>query len=172
MWIRDEIPRCIPGVRTIVYGYDSNLTNATSFQTIKDIARCFVHQLDPGGWNLESAKPLVFLAHSLGGLVLKQAIVLMANNKIPILEKIKGAIMFGVPNFGMEVSHLMAMTKHQANDALIQDLSRRNAGSYLKPLHESFDGLIFVRHILIYWAYETKETPTPKVRFLSLMIYS
>ncbi|CAH0046161.1 unnamed protein product [Clonostachys solani] len=162
MWIRDEIPRCIPGVRTIVYGYDSNLINTTSFQTIKDIARCFVHQLDPGGWNLESAKPLVFLAHSLGGLVLKQAIVLMANNKIPILEKIKGAIMFGVPNFGMEVSHLMAMTKHQANDALIQDLSRRNVGSYLKPLHESFDGLIFVRHILIYWAYETKETPTPK----------
>jgi|UniRef100_A0A8H7K5Z3 alpha-beta hydrolase superfamily lysophospholipase len=107
MWIRDELPRSVPGIRTIIYGYKSELLGSESFQTISDIALSLIHQLKTGGWNLDSSKPIVFLAHSLGGLVLKDAIVQIARveNVMSILNKFKGAIMFGVPSLGMYQSH-------------------------------------------------------------------
>ncbi|CAH0028864.1 unnamed protein product [Clonostachys rhizophaga] len=162
MWIRDELPRSVPGIRTITYGYKSELLDSESFQTISDIALGLIHQLKTGGWNLNSSKPIVFLAHSLGGLVLKDAIVQIARVESvkSILNKFKGAIMFGVPSLGMHQSHLMTMTKGQANELLSHDLSQGNGNAYLRQLKESFEGLGFLQNARIYWAYETKETRT------------
>ncbi|CAG9990569.1 unnamed protein product [Clonostachys byssicola] len=162
MWIRDELPRSIPGVRTIIYGYDSQLLGSQSFQTIGDISLGLLPQLHAGGWSLTTSKPIIFLAHSLGGIVLKDAIVLMADreNFSPILNNIKGIMMFGVPSLGMHQSHLQAMVEGQANETLVQDLSRENGSSYLRQLNKAFDGLSFLKTTCIYWAYETQETPT------------
>lgn len=167
MWIRDAIPAALPGVRTAIYGYDSKLTESRSFQSISDIARVMILHLKSGGWNLPSSKPLVFLAHSLGGLVLKEAIVQMADRDesvSSILRNVRGAIMFGVPSLGMEQSHLMAMVEGQPNEALVQDLSRYGGGDYVRELNTRFEGLSFLRKGRIHWAYETKESPTVIVR--------
>jgi len=163
MWIRDAIPASLPGVRTIVYGYDSKLLHSRSFQSISDIARGLVLYLKSCGWNLPSSKPIVFLAHSLGGLVLKDAIVQMADRDesiAGILDNICGAIMFGVPSLGMEQSHLVAMVEGHANEFLVHDLSRGGGGNYVRQLHAKFDGLSFLRRARIFWAYETMESPT------------
>jgi hypothetical protein len=53
--------------------------------------------------------------------------------------------MFGVPNLGMEQSHLMAMIEGQANMGLLQDLSRKYDNDYLWQLNEQFDRLAFFR---------------------------
>jgi alpha-beta hydrolase superfamily lysophospholipase len=172
MWIRDELPRAIPGVRTIIYGYDSALEGSNSFQSIGDIALGLIHHLKSQGWNLDSAKPIVFLAHSLGGLVLKQALVYLAEGGTSIssiLSNLAGAIMFGVPSLGMHQSHLMAMVQGQSNDTLIQDLSRENGSAYLRQLNKSFEGISFTRTVQIFWAYETKESPTVVVSIDSIV---
>jgi hypothetical protein len=163
MWIRDKIPRYVPGIRTVIYGYDSKLLNSKSFQSIGDIARNLILHLKSGGWNNRMSKPILFLAHSLGGIVLKEAIVQMADREesiAGILENVHGAIMFGVPNLGMEQSHLMAMVEGQANVSILQDLSRKYDNNYLWHLNEQFDGLSFVRTARLLWAYETEESPT------------
>ncbi|VUC30839.1 unnamed protein product [Clonostachys rosea] len=162
MWLRDEAPRLITGARMILYGYDSQLIGSQSFQSISDIALAFIHQLNTGGWNLALSKSIVFLAHSLGGVVLKDAIVQMADRETvaPILNRVKGAIMFGVPSLGMYQSHLMAMTEGQSNEMLVQDLSRENGSAYLRHLNARFNGLSFINTMKIYWAYETKESAT------------
>ena len=163
MWIRDSIPRSVPGVRSIIYGYDSKLTESSSFQSISDIARTLILQLKSGGWNSPSSKPVVFLAHSLGGLVLKDAIVQMADREksiTGILDSFLGAIMFGVPSLGMEQSHLLAMVTGQPNELLVQDLSRDCGANYVRKLHSAFGGLSFLWAARILWAYETKESPT------------
>jgi hypothetical protein len=171
MWIRDELPKAVPGVRAIIYGYDSPLIGSTSFQSISDIALGFVHQLGSGGWNLASSKPIVFLAHSLGGLVLKEALIQIADrNASNILSTLRGAIMFGVPSLGMQQSHLLAMVKGQANDILVQDLSRENGVNYLRQLNKSFDGISFTRTARIFWAYETKESHTVVVSYVKLCV--
>jgi len=171
MWIRDAIPASLPGVRTAIYGYDSKLLDSKSFQSVGDIARSLILHLKSAGWNLPSSKPIVFLAHSLGGLVLKEAIVQMADREksiSTILNNIQGAIMFGVPSLGMEHSHLMAMVEGQANESLIQDLSRDSGGNYVRQLNARFEGLSFLGKARILWAYETEESPTVVVSVLRL----
>ncbi|RYP81097.1 hypothetical protein DL769_002153 [Monosporascus sp. CRB-8-3] len=40
MWIRDGLPKALPNVRTLLFGYDTTLTKSDLFQTIADI--CFI----------------------------------------------------------------------------------------------------------------------------------
>ncbi|PNP46477.1 hypothetical protein THARTR1_10799 [Trichoderma harzianum] len=154
----------MPRVRAICYGYDSHLIGSTSFQTIGDIARSLIWDLRSGGWNLPSSRPIIFLAHSLGGIVLKEAIVQIANNGdrsvSGILNNLLGAVMFGVPSLGMQQSHLMAMVEGQANEMLVQDLSRENGTHYLRQLNKAFNGLSIISKVKILWAYETQESHT------------
>lgn len=167
MWIRDEAPTYVSGMRTIVYGYDSSLVRSTSTQSIRDIARDFIENLRLGHWNTAGSRALVFVAHSLGGLVLKDALVQIADamdsRNSCLLDKILGAIMLGVPNLGMEQSHLRAIVEGQPNETLVEDLSRHS--NYLSQLDSSFSGIIFERDIIIYWAYETAQSPTVVVSF-------
>ncbi|KAK4444026.1 hypothetical protein QBC34DRAFT_416019 [Podospora aff. communis PSN243] len=162
MWIRDALPLSIPGMRTLIYGYDSLLVHSSSFQSISDIAKTLALELKGNGWTLPSSKPIILLAHSLGGLVLKEAIVQMADRDKSfsgILNNISGAVMFGVPSLGMQQCHLMAMVEGQPNEFLIEDLSRQT-GVYLRDLSAKFDGLSFLQRAKVFWAYETRESPT------------
>lgn len=162
MWIRDQLPRALPETRYILYGYDSPLLT-NSFQTIFDLSCEFVDQLRSQGWTLSTSKPLIFLAHSLGGLILKQAFAIVANypDYGPLKDAIRGAVLFGVPNFGMEQSALMTIAEGAANEALIRDLAP--SSKYLMQLHDQTEGLAFLQHVVLHWAYETRESPTVMV---------
>lgn len=164
MWIRDELPAAVPGVRAIVYGYDSKLSNSNSFQTIHDIAIMFAEQIHacfPG----VPPRPLIFLAHSLGGIVLKDAIMEMA--RVPdigneMMKKIHGAIMFGVPHLGMDQSHLAVVVKDQPNETLVQDLSPNSP--YLKKLNDSFSGISLQGNMKMVLVYETMKSETVQLK--------
>ncbi|KAL7958841.1 hypothetical protein V8C34DRAFT_323804 [Trichoderma compactum] len=160
MWIRDSLPRDLPGVRTIIYGYDTALIDSTSFQTIQDLSSTLIQQLKANGWASPGSKKLVFLAHSLGGVILKDALILMAGSgerEKYMLSLTKGAIFFGVPSHGMHVSHFLAMVGNQPNQSLIRDLS--NDSSYLANLDKQFDGISVIQQMKLFWAYETKTSP-------------
>ncbi|KAI0455159.1 hypothetical protein F5B21DRAFT_473095 [Xylaria acuta] len=161
MWIRDDLPRLLPNIRPILYGYDTALHDHTSFQLIDDLSLKLIQELRAHGWSSTSCKPLIFLAHSLGGLILKQAIV-TASDKLerdnPIVQSVQGAVFFGTPNDGMEQSHLMALVKGQYNEKLIADLSPNS--TYLQQLDKQFGGISFLQKSQLYWFYETKASPT------------
>ncbi|KAI0414535.1 hypothetical protein F5X98DRAFT_244213 [Xylaria grammica] len=161
MWIRDDLPRLLPDVRPIIYGYDTTLQDRNSFQLVGDLSLELIHQLSAHGWSSAGCKPLVFLAHSLGGLVLKQAIVITSDKldiDNPIVRSVRGAVFFGTPNHGMEQSHLMALVKGQYNEQLVADLSSNSI--YLQRLDKQFTGLSFLQQLRLYWCYETKASPT------------
>ncbi|KAI1140104.1 hypothetical protein F5Y05DRAFT_306974 [Hypoxylon sp. FL0543] len=161
MWIRDTLPKSLPHIRPILYGYDTTLFGSQSFQNIFDLALGLISQLKANGWASSTCKPLAFLAHSLGGIVLKQAIVSLANRverDDPILHAMKGAVLFGVPNLGMEQSNLEAVVEGQPNMQLVSDLSLDSA--YLQQLDQQFSGISYLQSALLYWCYETKKSPT------------
>lgn len=175
MWIRDELPQYFPTVRFILYGYDTNLYPSNSFQTIPDLANSFINVLRADGWTSPTAKPLIFLAHSLGGVILKQTLSMLAGSgphEAFIANLIKGAIFFGVPSYGMEIKDIFTMLDDQPNkEALVKDISSES--DYLSRLEKQFFGLSFVRTIKLYWAYETKTTRTLEVsEMTSLMGHS
>ena len=107
MWLRDLLPKDLPSIRSIIYGYDTTLLMSDSFQTVDDIALSLTVKLRIIDRSSPSAKPSIFLAHSLGGIVLKRALVLLANSgdtERKVLESIRGIMFFGVPSRGMHVS--------------------------------------------------------------------
>ncbi|KAI1498142.1 hypothetical protein F5X99DRAFT_394690 [Biscogniauxia marginata] len=161
MWIRDTLPHDMPSTRAIIYGYDTTLHNSNSFQSITDIAKSFAEQLESSGWHLPRGKPLMFLAHSLGGIVLKEAFTLLAkgdNKSQEILGRFRGGIFFGVPSDGMVTSHLYPMVRGQPNTGIIKELSTED--EYLRRLDDRFSGLVSVWRIQMHWAYETRTSPT------------
>jgi hypothetical protein len=164
MWIRDGLPKDLRGTRAIIYGYDTRLDRSQSFQLISDLALAFVNRLQTYGWNRPSSKPLVFLAHSLGGLVLKAAIVHLDNSQDGTYERllklIHGAVFFGVPNLGMEQAHFQTVVYNNPNEALVDDIGR--GSNYLRRLNESFLRSSEIQ-LQCFWAYETSESPTIKV---------
>ncbi|KAI0594419.1 hypothetical protein F4775DRAFT_574145 [Biscogniauxia sp. FL1348] len=167
MWIRDSLPKSYPRVRALLYGYDTKLLNSDSFQRVEDISTTLTHQLCTLSRSSGSKRPMVFLAHSLGGIVLKQALVSLAYSGDPtqsmIFESILGGIFYGVPNLGMKTSHLVAMAEGRSNTHLLEQL-QENA-QYLDKIEAEFETLSRtggkLSRKLFFWCYETKESIIP-----------
>ena len=169
MWLRDLLPVDLSSVRVVVYGYDTRLIRSQSFQNIDDIALFFIRRLVSTRSAGQSRKPLILLAHSLGGIVLKSAITSMAKSgdyQQLILSDIKGAFFFGVPSRGMETSHLITMVESQPNQALIEDLSINSP--YLTDLSVRFAGIALHYRVRLISAYETEKSPTVAVSLFFL----
>ncbi|KAI0378260.1 hypothetical protein F5Y04DRAFT_284018 [Hypomontagnella monticulosa] len=163
MWIRDTLPNVLPQSRMILYGYDTDMRQSTSFQKIEDIAISLVKNLRLLRDSSMVNRGLIFLAHSLGGIVLKQALVSLAESKgmieWAIAETLTGAIFFGVPNHGMEISHLRAITDGKPNRGLIKQL--RCDAPFLRLLEDKFSQQVTVGRfskMSFFWGYETKES--------------
>jgi hypothetical protein len=167
MWLRDRLPHDFKQVRSIIYGYDTHLLQSQSFQDIEDIAITFIAQLKSIGRSLTSAKPAVFLAHSLGGIVLKCALLEMANGDDReefMLDSIRQVLFFGVPNKGMEISHWLPMVEGQPNEALVRILSP--GSRYLVDLDERFSGVSAIRKLRLISFYETKRSQIAEVSLI------
>ncbi|KAL6830099.1 hypothetical protein V8C40DRAFT_239362 [Trichoderma camerunense] len=162
MWIRDALPHLVPKVNFILYGYDTKLAGSRSFQTVPDIALTFIHTLQQGGWAGPGSTKLIFFAHSLGGIVLKEAFRMLADSSVRdelILNRTRGAIFFGVPSQGLDVSDLQIMLEGQPNkDALVKEIS--NESPFVEVLEEQFSGISHLQRMKLLWAYETETTPT------------
>jgi len=164
MWIRDVLPQRLAGIRFVLYGYETALSGSESFQTIEDLAVTLVGQLKAGAWMETGAKPLLFLAHSLGGVVLKQAMVMLAGHgaaEREIISNVKGAVFFGVPSTGMAVADILDLVGDQPNKALVQQLSGES--EYLRCLEAQFSGISYIRRMRLFWAYETNKTHSLRV---------
>ena len=89
MWLRDSLPYHLPCARVIIYGYDTQLYGSRSFQDLEALGSSL--RVDIEGMNdeaivcakqksvyiniaanFEKIKPLIFIAHSLGGLIVKE----------------------------------------------------------------------------------------------------
>ncbi|KAJ4247834.1 hypothetical protein NW762_013043 [Fusarium torreyae] len=71
VWLRDALPLEVPHARVLTYGYNSELVQSSSFQSLTDLGRAL--QLDLEGIrDRGQQRPIVFIGHSLGGLVIKE----------------------------------------------------------------------------------------------------
>ncbi|KAH8889477.1 hypothetical protein GQ53DRAFT_783034 [Thozetella sp. PMI_491] len=111
MWLSDSLPEYIPTARVMIYGYQSRLQNSNSFASLDDHASALQFTLLQ---LLRSAeKRLVLIGHSLGGLLIKEALVgiLEMQPFAPLIDLVAGALFFGVPNKGMNIESLLPMVK-------------------------------------------------------------
>ncbi|KAG8167584.1 hypothetical protein KVR01_003273 [Diaporthe batatas] len=170
MWLRDDATWRKPNVRVMLYGYDTALVNSESFQTIENIGTELGATLSRVRRMLQQGKvdsrprPIVFIAHSLGGLVVKQAICKMSSSKKEnqriTASCIYGLIFFGVPNAGIRIEHWLPMVKGQPNEVLVRDL--RPGSEYLLNLQRNFEAQFTYPKSKILSVFETMRTRTAK----------
>ncbi|KAI9044824.1 LipA and NB-ARC domain protein [Aspergillus affinis] len=132
-WPRDLLPHDIPQARVFVYGYNSNIANpqAMSTASVRDHANTLLNLLDmERSPQLNARLPkIIFVGHSLGGLVIKQA--LLNAQEDPKYTSIRtgtsGLVFFGCPHHGtkgVELGKIAAKVAqfvskgHASNDLL------------------------------------------------------
>ena len=125
MWLVDDDDAYPANVRMLLYGFDTSLVASTSFQKVADLGERLAislqsirKQSQPG---IEPC-PMVFIAHSLGGLVVKEAVChMMAKDNLNV-KYVHGLVFFGVPHQGLLVQPWLRMVNGQANQTLVESL--------------------------------------------------
>lgn len=75
-WLRDAdfLPHLIPLARIMTYGYNSTVALSQSIAGVDQFAETLLNYLEQKRRTpMEKARPLVFICHSLGGIVVKKA---------------------------------------------------------------------------------------------------
>lgn len=135
MWLRDGLPHDIPCVRVILYGYTTPL-ETNSQQTIVDLSRGFLSRFRPVRLKQMSAKPVIYVAHSPNGIVLKGAMI----GDLQYLAKTRACLFFGAPNKGMSNEKLLPMVKGiHPTERLIEQLAEKS--DYLEDNSSRFEDL-------------------------------
>ncbi|KAJ5903949.1 hypothetical protein N7504_006332 [Penicillium tannophilum] len=78
-WPKQLLPRDLPTARVWTFGYDADIIGAlktASSNTLRDHGKSLMHDLSLARLRQKSnRRPLIFVAHSLGGLVTEQTLV-------------------------------------------------------------------------------------------------
>ncbi|OBT46051.1 hypothetical protein VE00_03699 [Pseudogymnoascus sp. WSF 3629] len=156
MWLRDYLPRDIQNrARILIYGYESQLHGANmTKRIISDYGNSFTQSLmDLRTIHLD--RPLILIGHSLGALIIKQAITDLEpsiRSHLPV----RTLIFFGAPHNGLEVTALETLVKGRPTQTLISELKRESPT--LTGLSERFRHV--AKDMTIHTYYESRPTST------------
>lgn len=111
-WPRDLVPKVVPDARVLSYGYDAKIQRLfgppVSTHTVYDISNDFSIALEAERQD-EPQRPIIFIAHSLGGIIVKDLLRRCGQsfnqNHLhirPIFESTIGIIFFGTPHSGAD----------------------------------------------------------------------
>lgn len=72
MWLKDLLPEKLPGCRVMSFEYDASVIGMST-TTVRDAARSLFEMLkDKRDDSKYDNLPIVFIGHSLGGIIIKQ----------------------------------------------------------------------------------------------------
>ncbi|KAK0614990.1 hypothetical protein B0T17DRAFT_497883, partial [Bombardia bombarda] len=116
-WPRDLLLISVPHARTMTYGYDTHPRHAFGSMplnktTVYDIARDFLVALEVER-RLEPLRPVVFIAHSLGGIIVKEMLrqaslqLFDHTDLYQVFSSTVGIVFFGTPHGGADPSGVL-----------------------------------------------------------------
>lgn len=110
-WPKHLLPEALPSARIFVYGYDTNLRHSfgtpISKNTVSDIAWDLLGVLEAER-RAQPSRPIIFVAHSLGGIVVKDMLRRSWGVKDnlshlrQIFESTAAIMFFGTPHCGAD----------------------------------------------------------------------
>ncbi|KAM0796952.1 hypothetical protein BDR22DRAFT_936987 [Usnea florida] len=163
-WISDFLPSQLPHARVFSYGYDSNFVRSSSVAGIPEFAMNLLAWLKlRRSTESERQRPLLFICHSLGGIIVKKALIVANNRKDDeFLSAVKGVAFLGVPHHGSGVvelgkyfAYLLRSIKRNTNSDLLADLDTRS-----KVLSNiCIDATHLICQLQIITFYETRNFP-------------
>ncbi|KAF9872960.1 ankyrin repeat domain-containing protein [Colletotrichum karsti] len=187
VWLRDWLPKDIPNVRVLLYGYDTTLLKNESTSSIEDLSRRLLESVttfrlstnvcaaySPRSINQADeteqtqSRPVIFIGHSLGGLLVKEALVQAYRSPDskpihkPLYKNCCGIIFFGVPHLGLRNEALKTLVEGQPNQALVDSIVVDNESEpshFLARISDDF-ARCFHGETRVVSFYERKRSPT------------
>ncbi|KAF8248012.1 hypothetical protein K440DRAFT_627751 [Wilcoxina mikolae CBS 423.85] len=164
-WPRDLLGPGVPNTRILTFGYiakAATIVGAVSANNIHDHAKALVSDLRrQRKQEEETTRPIIFMAHSLGGIVVKDALEYSRQNVEfkPQLASIYlatyGVVFFGTPHRGSQTASLgvIAATACKAvgketNTNLLRSLE--TSSETLERISEAFAKIISRREIKVH----------------------
>lgn len=179
MWLRDLLPLDIPSARVMTWGDDSEYQTARHFTSMMMYSH--PHSLLSALYSLRqdtksNNRPIVFMCHSLGGLIVKEALV-WASMAIPKYDEhlktiqicTKSIIFFGTPHqstqessLGKTIGHLFSIASSRERPltlAILCDLLELHLGQFKSICTD----------ISMFYCYERRPTRNPlRIDFVSI----
>jgi hypothetical protein len=181
VWLRDFAPQDVPRVRFITYGYDTGVVASHNNQGVHELACTLLDGIVIFRQRTQTQqRPLLFVCHSLGGVVLKEALVMSSKvndakrkKLLEVMTVTYGLVFMGVPNLGLKHNQLETVVKGRPNEGFIRDLLIRpdgEASQFLSYLTNEFSDLDRRRSLPfeVVSYYETVSSPTVAVSALRL----
>jgi pimeloyl-ACP methyl ester carboxylesterase len=151
-WAQSFLPLDFPQARIMTYGYDADVvrfwTNASS-NRLRDHGKSLATSLsDWRGTEDTKHRPIIFIVHSLGGLVCEQAFLLSRDleHLKPIHESTRGIIFMGTPHGGSSHANWASTLAkwlnivRSTNVGIVQNLKRES--EILQAVEEDFQILL------------------------------
>ncbi|KAJ4419054.1 hypothetical protein N0V82_005177 [Gnomoniopsis sp. IMI 355080] len=162
MWLADDLPKDLPTARVMIYGYESRLQGNNSVMQLDDLAnslRIVLRQL----LESEDSKSILLIGHSLGGLLIKEALVSISESDVSgLLNRLLAVLFFGAPHDGMDIGSLIPMVKDQPNRFLLESLNVTH--SQILFLQKRQFGKVLERtQCQCFCFYETELSPTAAI---------
>ncbi|EJT74178.1 hypothetical protein GGTG_08023 [Gaeumannomyces tritici R3-111a-1] len=107
LWLSDLLPHKLPRTRVMTFGYNASVVGNTSVAGVRDNARYLLNSLrDKREYDGTHDRPIVFVGHSLGGIVIKQALRMARNEPrlVAVADNTKGIVFFGTPHRGTDAA--------------------------------------------------------------------
>ncbi|KGO78310.1 hypothetical protein PITC_059230 [Penicillium italicum] len=177
VWLRDLLPSEIPNARILSFGYSSAVAFSKSIGDISTFAEQLLSlTLRERASENQRSRPVVFVAHSLGGIVVKKALEYAQQRRdqrpecLELLKSIKGILFMGTPHGGSNSALYGGMCADmlkaaclgtRTNSALIKEL--KQGSRTLFEISKNFPYL--GAHVSIYSFIETD-----RMDFLSQVI--
>lgn len=153
-WLRDLLPKEFPQARIITWGYDveiGQITTASSQLSLLHHSQNLLSDLAMlRSSEAQMQKPLVFIAHSLGGIVVKDALSLPGNEKKlsnKVLPATVGVVFLGTPHHGSDAASLgkiafdiSRIIWKKPNTQILESLKRNS--EVLERISKSFGQLV------------------------------
>lgn len=110
-WLKEFLPADAPSARIMTFGYESTSAFGTSFAKLEDKSLELLNALsakrNETGTSLSGRRPIVFICHDLGGILVKKALILA--HECPsdpdykdISDNTKAIVFLGVPHNGID----------------------------------------------------------------------
>lgn len=167
-WPQHLLPQTLPTARVLVYGYDTKIGHAMGTQptqnTVYDFASDLLQSLEASR-RQQASRPLAFVAHSLGGIIVKEALRQASNywNYGPahqclhqIYASTAAIIFFGTPHGGADprglreliIEKLVRAAGFSANEQIVNALMPNS--ERLRELRDAFLPMARQKEWLIY----------------------
>ncbi|KAK0639910.1 heterokaryon incompatibility protein-domain-containing protein [Cercophora newfieldiana] len=104
LWLNELLPYRIHGVQAMTFGYAASILGGGPWKGVDAVASALLSQLLEARKREGNNVPVVFLGHDLGGIVIKQALI-MANEEPRFAELarwFRGVVFFGTPHRGIQ----------------------------------------------------------------------